>query len=595
MSEFNSMWILYMVIAYFIGNISPATVVGRLHGIDIKKEGSGNPGTTNVLRVLGAKAAAATLAIDVLKGVVPVLIGHWAGGIYLAQLCFVSVVFGHIWPVTMGFKGGKGVATSLGATFALNWISAFPLPFIALGTVALTGYMSLGSILAAIAYPFLVYKFCSEALPCAIFMAIIIVYAHRTNIKRLLAHEENKLTFGKAKKSAQDVKEDLKVVASDVKESVADALPVEAENKKHHYEGAEPAVSIEDQPVDYYDGVEIPRRDGLEIKRIAVIGAGSFGTALANVLVYNGHDVTMWARKESQIKELSEQHTNLKYLPGVLISDRIKFTNDIEEASKDKDIVVFAVPAQSFGQVAANASSFIGKNTIVVNLAKGIERGSLKTMSQVAKDIIPDNVYVALSGPSHAEEISRNFPTTVVVASDKLEAAETVQDVFMGKKFRVYTSDDVIGVELGGALKNVIAIATGISDGMKLGDNTKAALMTRGMHEVKRLGIAMGAKNETFAGLSGIGDLIVTCDSNLSRNRRCGILIGSGLTPEQAVEKIGTTVEGFYTVDAAYELAKKLGVEMPITDAIHACLKGKIDPLSAVAALMERDKKEETR
>lgn len=595
MSEFNSIWILYMVIAYFIGNISPATVVGRLHGIDIKKEGSGNPGTTNVLRVLGAKAAAATLAIDVLKGVVPVLIGHWAGGIYLAQLCFVSVVFGHIWPALMHFKGGKGVATSLGAAFALNWISALPLPFIAIGIVAATRMMSLGSLIAAACYPFLVWKFCPEAVPCAIFMAAIIFYAHRSNIKRLLAGEENKLTFGKAKKSAADVKEDLKVVAADVKESVADALPVEAENDKHHYQGAEPAVEIEDVPVNYYDGVEIPRRDRLEIKKVAVIGAGSFGTALANVLVYNGHDVTVWARKESQIQEMSEKHTNSKYLPGVLISDRIKYTNVLEEAVADKDIIVFAVPAQSFSQVACNAKEHLDPATVVVNLAKGIERGTLKTMSQIAADVIPDNTYVALSGPSHAEEISRNFPTTVVVASKEQKAAELVQDVFMGPKFRVYTSPDVNGVELGGALKNVIAIATGISDGMKLGDNTKAALMTRGMHEVKRLGMAMGAENETFAGLSGIGDLIVTCDSNLSRNRRCGILIGGGLTPEQAVEKIGTTVEGFYTVDAAYELSKKLGVEMPITDAIHACLKGKTDPISAVGALMERDKKEEAK
>ena len=250
------------------------------------------------------------------------------------------------------------------------------------------------------------------------------------------------------------------------------------------------------------------------------------------------------------------------------------------------------IQRKNFRQVAERTAKYLPEGAIVVNLAKGIETFTNKTMSQIAEEILPNNKYVVLSGPSHAEEIAKNKPATVVVASKDQKAAELVQDVFMSDKFRVYTSDDVLGVELGGALKNVIAIGTGISDGMGFGDNARSAIMTRGIHEITRLGVTLGARSDTFSGLSGIGDLMVTCDSDLSRNRRCGIMIGKGIKPDEAVKQIGT-VEGFYTVEAACKLAEKSGVEMPITQAVNKVISGKITPAEALDMLMGRDKKDE--
>lgn len=349
---------------------------------------------------------------------------------------------------------------------------------------------------------------------------------------------------------------------------------------------------MDKQIIDHYEGVEIPDLGDKALK-VAVIGSGSFGTAMANLIVHNGHEVTLYGRNKAALDEMKETRVNKKYLPEALLSDRIIYTSDLREAVEGKNIVVFAVPAQKFREVSAQAAPYLGEDTIAVNLAKGIERGTLKRMSEVAADTIPAVSYVALSGPTHAEEIVMNAPAGIVAVSADHEAAKAVQDAFMSEQLRVYTQEDMVGVEIAGSVKNVIAIATGISDGMGLGNNARAALMTRSIHEIKRLGNALGANPETFSGLSGIGDLIVTCSTDLSRNRRCGLLIGDGLEAKEAVEKVGSVVEGYYTADAVCELAGKLGVEMPICTVTQAVLNGKITPEIAVKELMSRSKKDE--
>lgn len=343
---------------------------------------------------------------------------------------------------------------------------------------------------------------------------------------------------------------------------------------------------------DYYAGTVIPDL-GDKALNIAVIGSGSFGTAMANLIVHNGHNVTLYGRRKEAVDAMRDTRVNERYLPGALLSDRITYTADLKEAVGGKDIVVFAVPAQTFRQVSTDAAPYLKDGVIVVNLAKGIEKKTLKRMSEVAAETIPEARYVALSGPTHAEEIVMNAPAGIVAASEDQEAAKTVQDAFMSEQLRIYTQDDMVGVEIAGAVKNVIAIATGISDGMHLGNNARAALMTRSMHEIKRLGKALGANAETFSGLSGIGDLIVTCSTDLSRNRRCGLLIGQGYKAEEAVEKVGSVVEGYYTAEAVYDLAAKLGVEMPVSIATRAVLKGELAPDKAVRMLMSRNKKDE--
>ena len=329
------------------------------------------------------------------------------------------------------------------------------------------------------------------------------------------------------------------------------------------------------------------------IKKIGVIGAGSFGTALALTLVNKGHQVRIWSRDSQQLDLMKETRENPKFLPGVVLPEALEMAYTLEDAMKGADIVLFGVPAQAFRSVFAAASEFLEPQTIVVNVAKGIEMGTLLRLSQVAKEVKPDVRYVTLSGPSHAEEVARNLPTTVAVAADDEALALEVQEAFITERFRVYTNQDVAGVELGGSLKNIIALGAGISDGMGFGDNAKAALMTRGITEMCRLGSTLGADLTTFSGLTGIGDLIVTCTSMHSRNRRCGILIGQGMAPADAVKEIGMVVEGITTAEAAYALARKEGIEMPITECIYKVIHGEMDARYAVPYLMERGMKNE--
>jgi glycerol-3-phosphate dehydrogenase (NAD(P)+) len=331
--------------------------------------------------------------------------------------------------------------------------------------------------------------------------------------------------------------------------------------------------------------------------KIGVLGAGTWGIALARMLANDDYDVTVWSAIESEVDELSEKRVH-RNLPGADIPESIVFTKDIEEVCRDKEILLFAVPSVYVRSTVEKAREFIPDGQIIVDVAKGIEAETLFTMSQVIEDVLKDGKHdhvkvVALSGPTHAEEVSRDMPTTIVSACKDQDAAKRVQDIFMNTCMRVYTNDDVLGVELCGALKNIIALASGISTGLGNGDNAKAAIITRGMVEMTRLGLAMGAKQETFAGLAGIGDLIVTATSMHSRNNRCGMLIGQGVKPSEAVKQVGMVVEGINALPAAMKLIEKYHVEMPIISMVDAVVKEEVDPRSAVAALMSRDKKNE--
>lgn len=329
------------------------------------------------------------------------------------------------------------------------------------------------------------------------------------------------------------------------------------------------------------------------MKKVGIIGAGSFGTALSLILSKKGHKVTLTGRNKELLEDIRTNNMNIKYLPGVFLDKNIEVEDSLEETLRYKDFVLFAVSSQSFRKVLEKSKDYLKGNEIVINVAKGLEVGSGKTLSQVAKEVIPSIRYVSLSGPSHAEEVARNQPTTITCASFFEEDAKKTQELFMTSRFRVYTNDDLLGIELGGALKNILALGAGISDGIGFGDNAKAALMTRGMSEITRLGIAMGADENTFFGLSGMGDLIVTCTSMHSRNRRCGMLIGEGVEPKEAIDRIGMVVEGVTTTKAAYMIAKELKVDMPITNMIEKILEEEIKPKEAVEILMNRSAKDE--
>ncbi|MGO5075374.1 NAD(P)H-dependent glycerol-3-phosphate dehydrogenase [Clostridium sporogenes] len=326
---------------------------------------------------------------------------------------------------------------------------------------------------------------------------------------------------------------------------------------------------------------------------VCFLGAGSFGTALAVMLGKKGLKVNIWHRKNNIVEDINIKKENIKYLPKVVIPAGIKAYNEIEKSIQQCEFIVLAVPSHVIRQVCKKIQPFIKENQTIVSIAKGIEEGTGKRLSEVIEEELPNNPIVVLSGPSHAEEVAQDIPTTVVVSSKHMDIAKKVQDLFMTNKFRVYTNDDLIGVEIGGAVKNIIALAAGVSDGIGYGDNTKAALMTRGMSEIIRIGTKLGGKQETFSGLTGMGDLIVTCTSMHSRNRRAGILIGKGYSTEEAIEEVGMVVEGIKACRAFYILKEKLDVEMPITDTLYKVLFENKEPNYGVYELMTRDKKME--
>lgn len=326
--------------------------------------------------------------------------------------------------------------------------------------------------------------------------------------------------------------------------------------------------------------------------KIGVIGAGSWGTALAVLLANNGHEVTMWSKLPAEI-DMLKNNRQLASLEGVILPDSVEIEADLQKAMEDKDLLVLAVASAYIRSTAKLMKEFIKDGQIIVNVAKGVEEETLYTMSEVISDELPTADVAVLSGPSHAEEVGKGIPTTIVVGATTRETAELVQSYFMSKVFRVYISPDIKGIELGAALKNVIALAAGMADGLGYGDNTKAALITRGIAEISRLGTKMGCKAETFAGLSGIGDLIVTCASMHSRNRRAGILLGKGLPLDEVIKEVKMVVEGVYSAKAALALAKEYDVEMPIIEQVNAILFEGKAPADAVGDLMLRDKRRE--
>lgn len=328
--------------------------------------------------------------------------------------------------------------------------------------------------------------------------------------------------------------------------------------------------------------------------KVTVLGAGSWGTALALLLNNNGNEVTIWSVLPDEIELLKTQRENKRCLPGVMIPESIHFTADTQEAFADKDVLVMAVASPYTRSTSHVIAEYVADGQIIVNVAKGIEEATLMTLSEVIEDEIPQANVAVLSGPSHAEEVGRGIPTTCVVGAKDKKTAEFLQNVFMSEVFRVYISPDIVGIELGGALKNVIALAAGIADGIGYGDNTKAALITRGIYEISKLGMAMGGKAETFNGLTGIGDLIVTCASMHSRNRRAGILIGQGKSYEEAMKEVNMVVEGVYAAKAAMKLAEKYQVDLPIVEQVNQVLFEGKKPEEAVRDLMLRDKKIES-
>ena len=328
--------------------------------------------------------------------------------------------------------------------------------------------------------------------------------------------------------------------------------------------------------------------------KVSVLGAGSWGTALSLLLCKNGHEVTLWSALEDEVRMLCEKREHESKLPGVRLPEDMKITADLGDSLQDPDVAVLAVPSPFTRSTAHRMAPFVKKGQIIVNVAKGVEEHTLMTLSEIISEEIPQADVCVLSGPSHAEEVGKGLPTTCVVSAEKRETAEYLQGIFMSPVFRVYTTPDILGVELGGALKNVIALAAGTADGLGYGDNTKAALITRGIAEISRLGTKMGARAETFYGLSGIGDLIVTCASVHSRNRKAGYLMGKGYTMQEAMDEVKMVVEGVYSARAAKSLAEKYQVEMPIIEEVNKVLFEDKPAADAVRDLMLRDKKVET-
>ncbi len=324
---------------------------------------------------------------------------------------------------------------------------------------------------------------------------------------------------------------------------------------------------------------------------IGIIGAGSWGIALSVLLEKNGHKVTVWSALPEEIDMLNEKREHEQKLPGVKLKEDISFSKDLEATIKDNEMLVLAVPSPFIRSTCKSMKPYVKEGQIIVSVAKGIEDETLMTLSEVIEQEIPQAQVTVMCGPSHAEEVGRGIPTTIVVGAHKRKTAETVQNAFMNESFRVYTSPDMLGMEIGSALKNVVALAAGTADGLGYGDNTKAALITRGIAEITRLGTAMGGKAETFAGLTGIGDLIVTCASMHSRNRRAGILIGQGKSMEEAMAEVKMVVEGVYSAKAALKLACKYNVELPIIEQVNLVLFEGKNPAEAVRDLMIRDKK----
>ena len=539
------MRLVALAIGYAFGLILSGYLFGKKKDVDIRKQGSGNIGTTNTMRILGIKVGALTLVCDCLKCVAAVVVvwllfrTSYPEHIVLLELYgALGAILGHDFPFFMKFKGGKGIACSFGMIIAL-FPQCLPLcVLIFVLAVAITRYVSLGSILAALGLMVQIWIFgakgwlafaTSDLLEAQIlvsFACILAIVLHRGNIKRLLAG---------------------------------------------------------------FFCMEVKERK----MKVGVIGAGSWGCALAILLQNNGCQVSLWGHRREQIEKMQASGECDK-LPGVMLPKEMSLTWDLSSCLLGKDLLVLAVPSTATRETAEKIKPYVEKNQILCSVSKGIEEDSLLTQCGILEDVLGKDAKVGvLSGPSHAEEVVKGLPTVVVAGSRDISVAEFLQNAFMNENFRVYTSTDVTGIEIGASLKNVIALAAGMSDGLGYGDNTKAALITRGIKEISSLALAMGGLPQTLSGLAGTGDLIVTCSSRHSRNRKAGMLIGQGLRPKDAMDQVHMVVEGVYSAKAALALGKKYQVSLPIIEQVNEVLFHDVDPRLAVRSLMERDKKSE--
>ncbi len=552
--------LLCVIIGYAFGNISTAYIIGRINHIDIRNYGSGNAGTTNTLRTLGKKAGALTFIGDVLKAVIPLLLIRYLifpedVVDYTELLCVyagLGVILGHNFPFWLKFKGGKGIAATFGIFLALHWPVALVCLAVFIGIVAVTKYVSLGSIIAStiadiwmIIYFFINYP--DDAYHIGVLLLIYLALAlwrHKANIVRLINGTENKIGHKKT-----STVQDENAVLSDV----------------------------------------IPGTK----RKVTVLGAGTWGIALTIQLASNGHDVTLWSAVAKEIEALKADRKNIKGLPEAVLQDSVKLTKDIDEALKEYDFILLAVASPYVRSTAKLIKDKVKPGSLIVNVAKGIEDSSFMTLTEVINDEIPSAVVGVLSGPSHAEEVSRGIPTTVVAGAKSRKIATLIQDTFMGEHFRVYTSSDVTGMEIGGALKNIIALAAGISDGLGFGDNSKAALMTRGLTEIMKIGQKLGGYEDTFYGLSGLGDMIVTCTSTHSRNWTCGNAIGKGVPVAEAISSVGQVVEGVNCARAAFAIACRYKLDVPIIEQMNRVLFENKPVREAVDDLFARERKNE--
>jgi glycerol-3-phosphate dehydrogenase (NAD(P)+) len=548
------LFLIVLLLAYLLGSLTPSYwIVKIVRGLDIRDYGSGNPGMTNVYRLMGLAPAVLVFLLDLVKGFAAV---YWlsriaqpaVGELWAGLGCALAVVAGHMWTPFLKFRGGRGVNTAAGAFLALTPYALSGALVVWVVVFAVGRIVSLASIAAAFTLPVLVLlagEGIGQAAPTpivvlAILVAAAIIFRHRANIKRLLKRREGRL--GRVQ-----------------------ILP--------------------NSPTDEAGNTAL------------VLGGGSWGTTLALLLHDNGIRVRIWDVDKENVQSLRDKRES-RYLPGPRLPESIELFHDLASAfggSGTPATVVFAVPAQAMEAVSRDLVPYLDKTgSLLVNVAKGIDNRSLECMSDIITDVLdPRLSVVSLSGPSHAEEVSRGVPTTVVAASRDSTVARLAQDRFMNQRFRVYTNTDIVGVELGGALKNVIAIAAGISDGLGFGDNTKGALLTRGLAEIIRLGVRLRADPRTFAGLSGMGDLITTCFSGFSRNRLVGERLGKGENLQQILDTMVMVAEGVETTRAAGRLAEREKVDMPITGTVAAVLFQDADPREEVARLMEREAKPE--
>ncbi len=589
--------LLLAAAAYVVGATPASYWIGRaVYGIDLRGQGSGNLGATNAFRVLGWRAGVPVILVDIVKGFAPAFWFPLLDGLAEPSwgvLYGAAAVVGHVFSFWVGFRGGKGVATGAGALAALS------LPVLAVGVIAwgtivlLTRYVSLASVAAGAAVAAAAWLDAGAGTPLRAFMfavAVFVAWAHRGNLARLAAGEEPKLgepdppARGGGQGAADSVGE-----AGPAAGAGRVAAPDPGSGGLPDREGAPVAVAA--APGSGSGG--LPDRKGAPV---AVIGAGSWGTALAGLLA-GSVAVRLWAREPEVVASVEASGVNALYLDGVpLDRRRLSVTNSLEEALAGAASVVWACPVQHSAAVLEQAAALMPEEALVVSCSKGIEVATKRRMDEVFAAYLPARQVrrlCVLSGPSFAREVAAGTPTAVVVASRDEAACLAAQALLQTDRFRVYTSPDLVGVELAGALKNVVALAAGVASGLGLGHNALAALMTRGIAETSRLGKALGAQRATFAGLAGMGDLVLTCTGELSRNRAVGVQLGKGRPIGEILRGERTVAEGVATVRAVHELAASAGVEMPLCTEVFRIVAEGADPNEALSRLMTRQPKPE--